>query len=116
MFRFTIRDVLLLMVVAGLSTALALSTPEMVALRTKIAQLEKAAKDRADEMRQLKKERNVYRTELEKALGQSVSIAQLTPDPADTEDPRKAEYFVVYGHLAVQHKGKKGMGTIFVRD
>jgi hypothetical protein len=116
MFRFTIRDVLWLTLVAGLCTALALTTPQMAALRAKIAQLEKAAKDKAYEMRELKKERTVYRTELEKALGLSVSTVRVASDPSDPDDSRRAEYFVHYGQLTIQHSGPKGTGTIFVRD
>jgi hypothetical protein len=114
--RFTIRDVLWLMVVAGLSTALALTTLKMTALRAKISQLEKAAQDKAYEMRELKKESLVYRFELEKALGESVSTLRLTPDPADTDDSRKAQYYLRYGQLTVQHSDPKGTGTIFIRD
>jgi hypothetical protein len=96
MFRFSIRDVLWLTVVAALACALAMTTPTIAHLHATVSSLKKAVRDKSAELRNREYESAAYRFELEKALGKSVYGHDLKPEPGK---PGYVRYRIHYGDL-----------------
>ena len=110
MLRFTIRDVLWLMVVVAMGCIIALNSPMVLSLRAQVLRMEKEAKEKAAAMQAVSLESAAYRFELEKALGESVYGVDLKPDQ---NQPGSVRYRVYYGVLVPGCPSEpKGCGTL----
>ena len=107
MFRFTIRDVLWLMVVVGLACLLAGSFSTLRIVHLKCLALEDRVRDIEEDGQTLRIEKGMFKQELEKAIGRSIYSFSVYADPTDSE---KMKYEIR------SYPDEVSSGTLFLDD